>query len=189
MNVCPAVRRSVAVLSRVENTGAGARLGSVVHQGLWFVLVGASSTALNAGLYLLLRQWWDLLPANITALALSTVASTEANRLLAFAGMQSARSRLDSQSLLVFLFYVCYTSVTLWVLHLVVADASPETEALAVSVASVLGGLGRFLLLRLWVFQTPPDGRHPRELTRACLGYLDAHGARTRRGRTKRVPR
>lgn len=119
----------------------------------WFVAVGAAATGLNAVLFLLLRQWWDLVTANVVALALSTVASTEANRLLTFAGTSATRTRLDIQSLLVFLFYCFYNTVTLWALHFAVADATRETEALTLTVASVLGGSGRFLLLRLWVFE------------------------------------
>lgn len=115
-------------------------------------MVGAVSTWINAALYLLLWQWWDLVTANVIALAMSTVASSEANRLLTFAGISTTRSSLGAQSVLVFFFYGFYNTVTLWALHLVVADATLGAEAVTLLVVSTLGGIGRFLLLRLWVF-------------------------------------
>lgn len=87
----------------MDDTATGAASPSLLawlRQGFWFVVVGVLFTAANATLYLLLRQWCGLVIANVIALALSTVASSEANRFF----------------------------------------------------ASALGGIGRFLLLRLWVF-------------------------------------
>ena len=152
MNTCLVVSDPGSARDQVATSRAGERARPFRGQAFWFIVVGVVSTGLNAALYLLLRQWWDLVTANLIALAMSTVASSEANRLLTFAGISTTRSSLGTQSVLVFLFYGFYSTVTLWALHLVVADATPEAEAVTLLLVSSLGGIGRFLLLRLRVF-------------------------------------
>ncbi len=56
-------------------------------------------------------------------------------------------------STLVNAFYAVYSSAILLALHAVVASPTPLLESGTVAVASVLGGAGRFLLLRLWVLR------------------------------------
>ena len=124
-----------------------------------YAVIGGSSTALNAGLFLLLRPWLDAVPANLVALTVTTAVSTEANRRFAFGGATPHRLREWVQDIGTVVFYAGYSSAVLLVLHLVDPGATPGQEAAAVAVASVAGGLTRFLVLRFWVFAS--GGQHP----------------------------
>ena len=124
-------------------------------QVLRYVLVGGLGTVLTALLYLLLRVWWDAVPANLAALVLSTMATTEVNRRFTFGGATAGRRRAYVQDLASVVFYACSGSATLILLGAVVDGPSPVQESLAVAAANVLGGSARFLVLRNWVF-----GRH-----------------------------
>jgi len=117
-----------------------------------YVLVGGLSTAVNAGLYLVLRGWWDVLPATLAALVASTLVSTEVNRRFTFAAGRADSWRMHLQTAGTVAFYACYSSLVLAVLATVVAEPTPLLESAALAAASVLGGLGRYLLLRRWVF-------------------------------------
>ncbi|WP_165922209.1 GtrA family protein [Pseudonocardia endophytica] len=119
-----------------------------------YAVIGGSSTALNAGLFLLLRPFLDAVPANLVALTVTTVVSTEANRRFAFDGAHAHHMREWVQDVGTVLFYAGYSSVVLLGLHLVDPGATPGLEAAVVAVASVAGGLARFLVLRHWVFAT-----------------------------------
>ena len=118
-----------------------------------FTAVGGAGTLLNAAIFLLLRTWWDTLPANLAALVLSTAIGTELNRHFTFAAPRgSHRWRAHVQNGGTVLFYAFYSSAVLLALGLLVTDPSPVLESVAVAVASVLGGLLRFLVMRYWVF-------------------------------------
>ena len=67
--------------------------GAVVRQLVRYGVVGVLGTAVSALLYLLFRVCWDAVPANLVALVLSTVASTEANRRFTFRGVPTDRVR------------------------------------------------------------------------------------------------
>ena len=56
----------------------------VVRQLMRYGVVGALGTAVSTLLYLVFRIWWDAVPANLAALVLSTVLSTEVNRRFTF---------------------------------------------------------------------------------------------------------
>jgi putative flippase GtrA len=130
----------------------------VVRQLARYAMVGALGTAASALLYLVFRTWWDAVPANLAALVLSTVVSTEANRRFTFGGAQVDRVREYVQNAGTVAFYAFYSSVVLLLLGQVVADPTALQESLVVAAASVLGGLGRFVLLRSWVFGGRADG-------------------------------
>lgn len=142
-------------------TDRWSRARPVAVQLARYAVIGGSSTALNAGLFLLLRPWLDAVPANLVALTVTTAVSTEANRRFAFGGAHAHRLREWVQDLGTVLFYAGYSSVVLLGLHLVDPGATPGQEAAAVAVASVAGGLTRFLVLRYWVFAT--GARHASE--------------------------
>ncbi|NMH76962.1 GtrA family protein [Pseudonocardia xinjiangensis] len=127
-------------------------------QVLRYAVVGGLGTLVNAAIFLLLRTWWDTVPANLTALVLSTVVSTEANRRFTFGGVEVHRLRSHVQSGGTVLFYAFYSSAVLMLLAEVIDSPIAWEQTLAVAVASVLGGLGRFLVLRYWVFG--PDSHH-----------------------------
>lgn len=127
-----------------------------------FTLVSGSSTLLYALVFLLLRTWWDTTPANLTALVLCTLFSTEANRRLTFGGSDMHRWRAHLQTAGVVAFYAVYSSVVLLLVHLAIDDPTPLQESAAVAAASVLGGCARFLLLRFWVLSPDDDpAEHP----------------------------
>ena len=117
-----------------------------------YALVGGLGTSVNALVFLVLRTWLDSVPANLVALVVSTAVSTEANRRFTFGGAAVRRFREGVQNTGTVLFYAFYSSAVLLLLGLVVDSPSPVQETLAVAAASVLGGLGRFLVLRYWVF-------------------------------------
>lgn len=126
-------------------------------QAARYTIVGALGTAANAVIFLALRTWWEALAANLAALVLSTLLSTEVNRRFTFQGAASAhRWRTSVQNGGTVVFYAFYSSAVLISLALVVDDPSPWLQSVAVAAASVIGGAARFLLLRYWVFDGAP---------------------------------
>ena len=148
---------SVLAMSRIARWR---RRHPVIVQLIRYAIVGGGSTAMTAGLFLVLRPWLDAVPANIIALVVTTAVSTEVNRRFAFGGAQAHRLREWVQDVGTVVFYAGYTSAVLLVLHLVLPSASPMNEAVAVAVASVGGGIARFLVLRYWVFETHSARAH-----------------------------
>ncbi len=126
--------------------------GAVVRQLVRYGVVGVLGTAVSTLLYLLFRVWWDAVPANLAALVLSTVLSTEVNRRFTFDGAVADRAREYLQNAGTVAFYAVYGSVVLLLLEQVVVEPTALQESLAVAGASVVGGLARFVLLRNWVF-------------------------------------
>lgn len=135
------------VLPRLPRVDAG-----IVRQLARYGVVGALGTGASALFYLAFRTWWDAVPANLAALVLSTVLSTEANRRFTFAGAQVDRAREYLQNAGTVGFYAVYGSVVLLLLDQLVVGPTALQESLAVAGASVVGGLARFALLRNWVF-------------------------------------
>ncbi|WP_300011322.1 GtrA family protein [Pseudonocardia sp.] len=123
-----------------------------------YVVAGGVGTLTNALVYLLLRNWWDLLPANLAALVVSTLVSTEVNRRFTFSGAEVHRWRVHVQTAGMVAFYAVYSSAVLLALTVVVDRPTPLLESATVAAASVLGGAGRFLLLRYWVLDRDSDG-------------------------------
>jgi putative flippase GtrA len=118
-----------------------------------YAVVGGLGTVANAVVFLVLRLWWEALPANLVALVLSTLLSTEINRRFTFGSAPPAHPwRNYAQTGVTVAFYAFYSSAVLITLELVVDDPSPWLQTLVISAASVLGGVGRYLVLRFWVF-------------------------------------
>lgn len=118
-----------------------------------FGLVGAVGTLINAVIFLVLRQWWGALPADLVALVLSTLIGTEINRHFTFGATRSTHPwRAHVQNGATVVFYACCSSAVLLLLSAMVTDPSALLETSAVSVASVFGGLVRFAAMRYWVF-------------------------------------
>ncbi|MBW0116625.1 GtrA family protein [Pseudonocardia abyssalis] len=136
-----------------------------------YVVAGGVGTLVNALLFLLLRTWWDLLAANLAALVLSTLVSTEVNRRFTFSGEQGHAWRAHVQTAGMVVFYAVYSSAVLLALHATVDSPTPLLESVTVAAASVLGGAARFLLLRFWVFDAvtadDADGPGPGDRVRA----------------------
>lgn len=124
----------------------------LVVQVLRYALVGGLGTGVNALIYLVLRTWVEPVPANLMSLVLSTIASTEANRRFTFGGAAVRLWRNYVQNGGTVLFYAFYSSTVLLLVAALVDNPSPTLEAACVAAASLLGGTGRFLVMRYWVF-------------------------------------
>ncbi|NIH79020.1 GtrA family protein [Amycolatopsis viridis] len=125
------------------------------HPIAWYTVAGALTTGLQEVLFLGTRPLLGALAANVLALALTTIANTEFQRRVTFAGHPAASPlRVHLQSVGTFAFYAGYGSVVLLSLHLFTPAPSAGVQAAALALASALGGLARFAVLRWWVF--PP---------------------------------
>jgi putative flippase GtrA len=128
---------------------------ALAGQLLRFTGVGVASTALFAALFAVLAGPLGLDPvgADVVALAISAVANTAANRRLTFAQRgRSGRRRHYSAALVVALLPLVLT-----VSALVVGGwAGVNTlggELAVLTVVNAVAAVGRFLLLRRWVFR------------------------------------
>ncbi|MDQ0379621.1 GtrA domain-containing protein [Amycolatopsis thermophila] len=122
------------------------------HPVVWYVVAGALTTALQELLFVGARPLLGALTANVVAIALTTIANTEFQRRVTFAGISASPVRLHLQSVGTFAFYAGYGSLVLVSLHLFTAEPSATLQAVALAVTSGLGGILRFALLRWWVF-------------------------------------
>jgi putative flippase GtrA len=121
-----------------------------------YALVGGVGTGLNVVLFLVARTWLSAVPANVVAIVLTTLVTTEANRRFTFHAEQGYRWRTILQNVGTVVFYAFYGSAVLLLLHAVVESPTAVTESFAVAAASVLGGLARFSVMRLWEFAPAP---------------------------------
>jgi putative flippase GtrA len=135
-----------------------ARLHPMAVQLGRYALVGGVGTGLNVLLFLVARQWLSAVPANVVAIVLSTLVTTEANRHFTFHAGRSHRWRTILQNVGTVVFYAFYGSAVLVPLHAVVDSPTALMESAAVASASVLGGLARFSVMRLWEFAPSQDG-------------------------------
>ncbi len=99
-------------------------------QAARYAVIGGLGTAANALIFLVLRMWWDTLPANLVALVLSTAVSTEVNRRFTFGGAVAHRWRTNVQIGGTVLFYAVYSSAVLMLLGVLVDDPSPWLQSL-----------------------------------------------------------
>jgi putative flippase GtrA len=117
-----------------------------------YALVGGVGTGLNVVLFLVARTWLSAVPANVVAIVLSTLVTTEANRRFTFQAGHGRRWRTILQNVGTMVFYAFYGSAVLLLLHAVVEGPTALMESIAVASASVLGGIARFSVMRLWEF-------------------------------------
>lgn len=118
-----------------------------------FVLIGIISTLAYAGLYLLWRGPLGAGAANASALAVTAVANTQANRRLTF-GLRG-RAGLVRQHLaggLVFALALALTAGALGVLHGLDRNPSRWLEVAVLVSASAFATVTRYVALRSWVF-------------------------------------
>ena len=125
------------------------------RQVVSFVAVGALSTAVSLALFLLLHPFVHPMVANVLALAATAVGNAWANRRFTF----GHRSRVDrarhytaaaSMLLTAIAVSTAALALALW------ADGGIVAQSLTVIVAWALTAVGRFALLRAWVFRDPP---------------------------------
>lgn len=120
-----------------------------------FVLVGALSTAVSLGLFLALHPVLHPIWANVVALAATAIANAWANRRFTFghrSRVDRGRHYLAAASMLVTAVAVSSgaLALALW------AGAGIVAQSLTLIVAWGLTAVGRFALLRAWVFRAPP---------------------------------
>ena len=118
-----------------------------------FLAIGVVSTIAYALLFLALRSPLGPAAANATALALTAVANTQANRWLTF-GLRGRENlvRQHAMGAVVYVLTLGLTSGALLVLHAVDAAPSRAVELAVLIVASACATVTRFVALRSWVF-------------------------------------
>lgn len=124
------------------------------HPLAWYIAAGVVTTGLQELIFLATRPLIQSIAANILAIALTTLANTEFQRRVTFAGMRTSVWRLHLQSAGTFAFYAGYGSVALVSLRAIVPAPSVTLEAVVLAATSTLGGFLRFAALRWWVFTT-----------------------------------
>jgi putative flippase GtrA len=145
------------VAGRVGRTSQAGALGSQVAV---FAVVGLLSTVAYAVLFLLLRGVTGAFWANATALVVTAVANTAANRRLTF-GLRGPRhvARAQVEGLAIFALGLALTSGALAALGASASSPSRRAELAVLVAANAVATLARFLLFRAWVF-------HPRRHSR-----------------------
>jgi putative flippase GtrA len=137
-----------AVLARQDRS----RLRNLVAFGA----VGLAATMITLVLYTVFRAWWPPLAANLVSVIISTLFNTEANRRFTFRTRPRSLAVAHVQAFVVSGLYLGFTSGALLLLAALVAAPPRWAELLVLLAASVLGTLGRFVLLSAWVFRARP---------------------------------
>jgi putative flippase GtrA len=133
---------------------AGAPAG-LTGQLIRFAAIGIASTLAYLLIYALLRTGTGPQWANVTALFITAIANTAANRRLTFGvrGNESAW-RHQAQGLLVFAIGLGVTSGSLALLDATTTNPPKLLELAVLVIANLIATAARFLLLRVWVFRT-----------------------------------
>ncbi|HEY0484684.1 MAG TPA: GtrA family protein [Mycobacteriales bacterium] len=135
------------------------RLAELIATLARFTVVGGSTTALYALLYLGAVEFLPPHPANAAAMVLSTVVSTEWHRRWTFRSDRGGL-RAHLQAGLVTTVTYAMTSSALVLLESVRPGSGDLAQVAAIVVATTVAGLIRFAVLRAWVFarrqQAPP---------------------------------
>jgi putative flippase GtrA len=121
----------------------------MVGQMVRFGIVGIASTLAFALLYLLLHPAMGAQAANLTALLLTAIANTAANRAFTF-GIRGRTgvARHQLSGLLVFMFGLAITSGSLFVLHRFDPTVGKGVELSVLVAANLVATLVRFVALR-----------------------------------------
>ena len=119
-----------------------------------FAAVGVVSTVAFLALFSVLRPALGTQGANVVALLACALANTAANRRLTF-GVTTRRdlARHHAQGLLVFGLGLALTSGSLAAVDAALASPPRSVELTALVVANLVATVGRFVLMRLWVFR------------------------------------
>lgn len=118
----------------------------------WYLAAGVVTTAIQSALFLWLQPGLGAQPANLLAIALTTVGNTEFHRRVTFADRESNAAKRHLQDFLTFAFYAGYNSIVLVFVDALVSNPSALLETTVLLFASFLGGVARFAALRWWVF-------------------------------------
>jgi len=121
----------------------------MVGQMVRFGIVGIASTLAYALLYLLLHPAMGAQAANLTALLLTAIANTAANRAFTFGVRgRTGVARHQLSGLVVFMFGLAITSGSLFVLHRFDPTVGKGVELSVLVVANLVATLVRFVALR-----------------------------------------
>jgi putative flippase GtrA len=139
-----------ARLGRTTDAGASGAIGSQVAL---FAVIGVLSTVAYAVLYLLLRGFLGPFWTNATALVLTAVANTAANRRITF-GIRGRTGavRHQVQGLVIFEVGLAVTTGALWLLQAATGTPGAVTEMVVLTAANLFVTVMRFVAMRLWVF-------------------------------------
>ncbi|MFC7447878.1 glycosyltransferase [Rhodococcus daqingensis] len=133
----------------------------MVGQLIRFAVVGVASTVAYALLYLALHPAIGAQAANLTALLITAVLNTAANRAFTFGVRGTAgAAKHQAQGLAVFAFGLLLTSGSLFALHRWLPDASKHLELAVLVAANLVATVTRFVALR-WVFRNHHEGVTP----------------------------
>jgi putative flippase GtrA len=118
-----------------------------------FVVIGTSCALSFAVLYLLLRTIVSPPLANASALAITAVGNTAANRRITF-GVRGADSLVKHhcQGMAVFLAGLLATSGSISLLYLTDLRGNRIAEVVTLTAANLCVTVGRFVLMRYWIF-------------------------------------
>jgi putative flippase GtrA len=121
----------------------------MVGQMVRFGIVGIASTIAYALLYLVLHPVMGAQVANLTALLITAIGNTAANRAFTFRiHGRTGVTRHQVHGLLVFMFCLAITSGSLFVLHRFDPTVGKVTELSVLVVANLVATLVRFVALR-----------------------------------------
>jgi putative flippase GtrA len=125
---------------------------SLARQAVRFATIGVASTLAYLLLFLMLRAPLGAQPANLTALLVTAIANTSANRAFTFGVRGSGRARHQVQGFAVFLLGLAFTSGALALLSTLSARPPRAVEVAVLIVANLAATVLRFVLFREWVF-------------------------------------
>ena len=124
-------------------------------QAIRFASIGVVSTLAYLALFVLLRAPLGAQAANLTALLVTAIANTSANRRFTFGVRGAGVARHQAQGLLVFALGLALTSGSLVLLD----HPSRLVEVTVLVVANLAATVLRFVLLREWVFAPRKDAQ------------------------------
>ena len=141
--------RSAVGRDEVDVPGVPARL---TWQAIRFAIIGVASTLAYLLLFLLLRGPLGAQGANLSALLITAVANTAANRRFTFGVRGGGHGRHQMQGLVVFGLGLVLTSGSLWLLAALDSSPARVLELSVLVVANLVATVLRFVLFRNWVF-------------------------------------
>ncbi|MFN8098923.1 MAG: GtrA family protein [Dermatophilaceae bacterium] len=125
------------------------------RQLLRFAVVGGASTLLHLALFAGFRSAGmpSAQAANILALVLATLANTTANRRWTFGVRSGSQVRHQAQGFVLLGVSWVVTAGSLALVHALVPHPGTLAETGALAIATVLGAVVRYLLMRGWMFR------------------------------------